>query len=281
MGVETALTVGSMAAQGIGAGMSFAQASKQKKLMNEAQRAAEQATAAARAKLGVNYFEQLAVPMEAYEKEREALISSGAQAMQAGVESERGAAATAGRIQMAQTEAQAGQRAAMGKELSDLAKLTAEEESRLAGLRADLDISEAAANRMRERDAQRARARAMQQGFESVTGMIASGAPLINLYPGKKTGTTTDTGTTSSPSPEMQKQIQQGNEMPIKPSVEDFMQTQVTPYSGTSSGSEMIGGKTKEEIGNMDKLEYNIFINSLSPEEKDKLINMMNPFSIK
>jgi len=280
MGVETAMTAGSLLASGVGAGMSFAQAKKQKELMNDAQRQAEQAMSAAKLKLGVNYYEQLAVPMQAYEKEREALISQGAQAMQAGVESERGAAATAGRIQMAQTEAQAGQRAAMAKELSDLAKLTATEESRLAGLRADLDISEATAARLKERDAQRARAAYMMKGMESVTSGIKTAAPLIDLYLGKKTGITTDTGTTPSPSPEMQKQIQQGNEMPAKPSVEDFMQTQVTPYSGVSSGSEMIGGKTKEEIGNMDKLEYNIFISGLSPEDKDKLIGMMNPFSI-
>lgn len=230
MGVETALTVGSMAAQGIGAGMSFAQASKQKKLMNEAQRAAEQAVSDARAKLGVNYYEQLAVPMQAYEKEREALISAGAQAMQAGVESERGAAATAGRIQMAQTEAQAGQRAAMGKELSDLAKLTAAEESRLAGLRADLDISEAAANRLRELDAQRARARAMEQGFERVTGMIKSGDPLIDLYPGSK------------------EEIDLTN----------------------STNLQMIGGKTIKDISLMNQDELSKFISGLSPEDKDK-----------
>lgn len=230
MGVETALTVGSMAAQGIGAGMSFAQASKQKKLMNEAQRAAEQAVSEARAKLGVNYFEQLAVPMQAYEKEREALISAGAQAMQAGVESERGAAATAGRVQMAQTEAQAGQRAAMAGELAGLEKLTATEESRLAGLRADLDISEAAANRLRERDAQRARTRAMEQGFESVTGMIESGAPLIDLYPGKK------------------KEIDLTN----------------------LTNLQMIGGKTTKDISLMNQDELSKFIKGLSPEDKDK-----------
>ena len=271
MGVETALTVGSMAAQGIGAGMSFAQASKQKKLMNAAQRAAEQATAAARAKLGVNYFEQLAVPMQAYEKEREALISAGAQAMQAATESERGAAAAAGRVQMAQTEAQAGQRAAMAGELAGLQKLTAAEESRLAGLRADLDISEATANRMRERDAQRARAQAIQQGFAGVTGMIESGAPLINLYStqrgegplgeGAKLASTTAglTGVTKG-----------------------AMTGATTGTSTDITGVEKIGGKTIEEISRMSKFEYDAFINGLSTEDKNKFVSTMSPnfFSI-
>lgn len=266
MGVETALTVGSMAAQGIGAGMSFAQASKQKKLMNEAQRAAEQAVSEARAKLGVNYFEQLAVPMQAYEKEREALISAGAQAMQAATESERGTAAAAGRVQMAQTEAQAGQRAAMAGELAGLQKLTAAEESRLAGLRADLDISEAAANRLRERDAQRARAQAMQQGFESVTGMIESGAPLINLYSRK-------------------------NE---KASPEYMQSMQGTVGARTSNA--LIEGQSQlpsldgfdmSQISKMTPDEYDNFIKNLSPEDKAKLSDYvlkmskgMNFFSI-
>jgi hypothetical protein len=185
MGVETAMTIGSVAASGIQAGASFAQAAKQKKLMNEAERASEQAMAAARAKLDINYYEQLAVPMQAYEKFREALISHGAQAMQAGVESDRGVAATAGRIYMGQTEAQAGQRAAMATELSDLDKLKAAEESRLTGLKADLDISEATAEQQRLRDAAAARNRAIQQGFAGVTSMVKTGAPLIPLYLGK------------------------------------------------------------------------------------------------
>jgi len=230
MGVETAMTAGSLLASGVGAGMSFAQAKKQKELMNEAQRQAEQAMSAAKLKLGVNYYEQLAVPMQAYEKEREALISQGAQAMQAGVESERGAAATAGRIQMAQTEAQAGQRAAMAKELSDLAKLTATEESRLAGLRADLDISEATAARLKERDAQRARAAYMMKGMESVTSGIKTAAPLIDLYLGKK---------------------------------DEIDLTDLTNL-------QMIGGKTTKDISLMNQDELSKFIKGLSPEDKDK-----------
>lgn len=274
MGVETALTVGSMAAQGIGAGMSFAQASKQKKLMNEAQRAAEQATAAARAKLGVNYFEQLAVPMEAYEKEREALISAGAQAMQAATESERGAAAAAGRVQMAQTEAQAGQRAAMAGELSGLQKLTAEEESRLAGLRADLDISEAAANRLDAQRARERRAQAIQQGFAGVTGMIESGAPLINLYSTQRGEGPLGEGAKLASTAAGLTGVTKG-----------AMTGATTGTSTDITGVEKIGGKSEEEIGSMTPDEYKKFIEGLTPEDQSKLskyvLNMMNPFSIK
>ena len=53
------------------AGMSFSQASKQKKLQRQAERDADKATAEARGKLDVNYAEQMSIKKEAYDAERE------------------------------------------------------------------------------------------------------------------------------------------------------------------------------------------------------------------
>jgi hypothetical protein len=86
--------------------MSFVQAGNQKKAQRQAERDADQAMQEARKKLEVNYYDTLSIQKEPYELEREALLSQGAQAIQAGVESERGAAATAGRVQMAMNEGQ-------------------------------------------------------------------------------------------------------------------------------------------------------------------------------
>lgn len=252
---ERILTGGSIVGSTIGTVGSFIQAAKQNKLMKQAQADAQKAMDEARAKLDVNYYKQLAVQKEPYELEREALLSSGAQAIQAGVESERGAAATAGRIQMAQIEGQAGQRTAMGKELSDLAKLTVAEESRLRDEKAMLDLAEAQGQQKMAADAQKAKAQAIQQGFAGLTSAIGQGAKLMSLYPKTTDTTTTPTTTTSSLSPEMQKQIQE------------------------DGGEGMIGGKSQEEISNMDKMEYNIFVNSLSPEDRDKLNSIFDPFS--
>ena len=182
MGVETALAVGGLTASSIGAVASFAQAAKQNKLMKQAQADAQTAMNEAKAKLDVNYYKQLAIQKEPYELEREALLSSGAQAIQAGVESERGIAATAGRIQMAQIEGQAGQRTAMGKELSDLAKLTVAEESRLRDEKAMLDLYEAQGQQQMAADAQKAKTAAITGGFESLTSAIGQGAQLVPLY---------------------------------------------------------------------------------------------------
>ena len=162
-------------------GMSFLQAGKQRKAQSDAERDADAAMAAARKKLEVNFYDNLSIQKEPYELEREALLAQGAQAIQAGVESERGAAATAGRIQMAQQEGQAGVRSAFGQELSALEKLSAQEDSRLRDVGAQLDLGEVAGAQLAAANAQELGAQATQQAMQGVQSMgkqIASFSPL-------------------------------------------------------------------------------------------------------
>ena len=180
---STALAIGGLAVSAGSAGMSFAQANKQRKLQDKAQAEANQAMAEARKKLEVNYYDQLSVPKEAYEREREALLSSGAQAMQAGVEgSTRGAAATAGRVQAGMNQAQGDIRTDMAKELSDLQKLSAEEDSRLRDVGVQLDLGEVEGAQQAARDAQEARTAAINQGMQSATSALQQGIQLAPLY---------------------------------------------------------------------------------------------------
>lgn len=187
------MAIGTAAAIGLGisaasAGASFAQASKQNRLRREAESAADKAMQEARKALDVNYYESLGIQKEPYELQRQALLSAGAQAIEAGVESERGAAATAGRVMMAQNEAQAGVRTEMGKEMMDLEKLTAQEESRLRDVGAQLSLEEVAGAQQAASDAQRAQAAAIAQGAQSLTSagqQVIAGA---DLY--AKTGST-------------------------------------------------------------------------------------------
>ncbi len=124
--------------------MSFAQAKKQREMQQEAQREADKAFQEAQEKLAVNYLEGLSIAKEPYELERENLLQAGAAALQAGVEGEtRGAAATAGQVLMAQQAQAAQQRSAMSREMQDLKKLAAQEESRLQGARVELDLGKA------------------------------------------------------------------------------------------------------------------------------------------
>ena len=186
MAVGTALAIGGLVASAASTVGSFAQAGKQRRLQNQAQADAEKAMNEAKKALDVNYYAGLSIQKEPYELQREALLSQGAQAIEAGVESERGAAATAGRIYGAQNVAQGDVRTAMGKEMSDLEKLTAQEESRLRDVGVQINMEEAAGAQQAAADAQRAAAQATQAGFAGIQSMGQQALSMVPLY-GKTT----------------------------------------------------------------------------------------------
>lgn len=170
------------ASSAAGGAMSFVQANKQKKLQKEAEAEADKAMASARARLDVNYMEALSIQKEPYELQREAMVAQGAQATDAAQESERGTAAAAGRVQMAQNEAQAGIRTAMGKELTEIERLKVAEESRLRDLQTQLDLGEVEGAQMAARNAQEMAAQQTAQGFEGLQSAATQVANMIPLY---------------------------------------------------------------------------------------------------
>jgi len=179
-----------------GAAMSFFQASKQSRLMSEAETAAAEAMAQARKDLGKNFYAGLSIQKEPYELQREAMMGTAAQAIEAGRESERGTAATAGRIYEAAQQGQGDIRTQMGQELMGLEKLTAQEESRLRDINANISLQEAQGYQQMAADAQEASAKSIQQGFGALQTGIQQGIQMIPLYPKKgekKTTPTTDT----------------------------------------------------------------------------------------
>lgn len=183
MAALTSIAAGVGIATSVGGSiMSFSQANKQKKLQKEAEAEADKAMTAARARLDVNYMEALSVQKEPYELQREAMVAQGAQATDAAQESERGAAAGAGRVQMAQNEAQAGIRTAMGKELTDIERLKVAEEARLRDLNVQLDLGEVEGAQMAARNAQEMAAQQTAQGFEGLTSAATQAANLAPLY---------------------------------------------------------------------------------------------------
>ena len=180
MAVLTTATIAGLAATAATTTGSFIQASKQKKLQKEAEAEADRALADARKKLEVNFYKNLGLQKEPYELEREALLSAGAQALQSGVEgSQRGAAATAGRVQLAE---QAGQRkiaGAMGQDMFDLQKLATQEESRLRDIGGALDIREVEGQQAKAQAAEAARQAQMQQAIAGVGEFVKGAGNLI------------------------------------------------------------------------------------------------------
>jgi hypothetical protein len=182
------MAIGTAAAIGIGLSvasttMSFVQAGNQAKAQRQAESDADKAMQEAKQKLDVNYYDKLSIQKEPYELEREALLAQGAQAIQAGAESERGAAATAGRVQMAMNEGQAGMRSAMGQELSGLEKLSAQEDSRLRDVGTQLNLEEVAGAQLAAANAQELGAQALTQGMQGLTSIgqqYIAGSELYN-----------------------------------------------------------------------------------------------------
>ena len=181
MAVATA-AIGGLVIAGVSAGASFSQASKQRNLQAQAEQDATKAMAEARKKLDVNFAEKMSVKKEAYDLEREALLSAGAQATEAGMDSERGSAATAGRVYAAQQAGQAGVRGAMADEMTNIENSIIEEDSRLRDLNVGLDLEEVAGNQQRAALAEARAEQSKQQGIQSAiklgTMAIQYGLPL-------------------------------------------------------------------------------------------------------
>ena len=182
MGVATAVAIGGLALSAGTTAMSFVQAGEQKSKQRQAEAAAAAAMAEARKKLGINYTDELAVKKEPYELQREAMLSAGAQAIQAGAESERGAVATAGKVLMAQNEAQAGIRTAMGAEMTEIQNKQIQEQSRLRDLGVQLDLGEAEGAQMAAANAEQAATTAQAQGMQGLMSTAQQGLNMMPLY---------------------------------------------------------------------------------------------------
>jgi len=184
MAAITAVAAGvSMATTAATTGASFIQASKQKKLQAKAERDAKKAIAEAKGLLEVNPYKALAVDMTPYEREREALLSAGAQVLEATREGEqRGVGAGAGKVLASQLKAQQDVTTAQSKELAKLKKLTAQEEAVLRKEKTTLAKEEAEGAQLAAKDAQQARAQSIQQGMEGVTSLVGQGLKAMPLY---------------------------------------------------------------------------------------------------
>jgi hypothetical protein len=241
-------------------GMSFAQARKQRRLQRDAEDKAAQMMSEARKKLEVNYYDQLAIQKEPYELEREALISAGAQAIEAGKESERGAAAVAGRVQMAQQQGQRDIAAAMGQEMLGLEKLSAQEESRLRDVGVQLDLAEVEGAQMAAAQSAEAANIATQQGVQGIVSMGQQVASMAPLYARNKPAEIAAMGGAGM-TPEQYKAF--GN---------------VPEYEGSKFGPAGKDGFTNLDfgvIGQMNKQQYNQFLRQLSSQQRQMLF--MNP----
>ena len=184
MPIGTLLTVASLAAQAGSAGGSFAQAARSRRMKEDAERAAEKAVREARKRGEVNYYDQLAIAKSPYDLEREAMVQSAAQAMEAAREaSQRGVAATAGRLQQFQAKGQRDIASRMESEQQRIEQLKATEGARMADMMYNLSLAEAEGAQLAARDAEAARSQALTSGLKSTASLVGQLATLPALYP--------------------------------------------------------------------------------------------------
>ena len=179
MAAATSIALGISA---LGTGASFVQAGKQNSLAKDAQTAADKAFKDAEAQLDVNYFEQLGISKTPYENQRNAITQASAQAMEVAKESDRGGAATAGRVLAQSNLAQQNITDQQTKDLEALNKLVATEESKLGTSRANLSLSQAEGAGIASAQAQNAANQSIAQGIKGIGDMAMMGLEASELY---------------------------------------------------------------------------------------------------
>ncbi len=173
--VSTGLAIG-------GAGMNFAQAAKQNKLQQEAESDTAKAMKAARDKLNTNFYKGLDINLKSFEQERDALAGVGQQLLQAGQESQRGAAATAGRVMAGIQEGEKDITNRQTQSLENLEKLVAGEESRLNMAETRLDLAEAEGAQEAAAEAAENEAAAITAGIQGLGSAAAGLSESSELY---------------------------------------------------------------------------------------------------
>ncbi len=197
MGMETISTVGGLVSSGVGMAMSFSEMAKQKDAQNKAEADAAQAMVDARKRLDVNYYDKLAINKEPYELEREALNVSAAQSLSAANEGDqRGIAAAAGRVQMANNVQQGNVRTAEGNDMLNLQKMSAQQDTANNNANVALDQGEIKGAQMAAAQAGQYANQAEQNLITGVTGAIGQAAKLPALFPKTKDTTTTPDNST-------------------------------------------------------------------------------------
>ena len=259
MAIATATAIG-LGITAVSTGASFAQQAKQKKEQKKAENEAAKYLADARKKLDINFYEQLGIQKEPYELAREAVTSTAAQALEAGRESERGAAATAGRVFLGAGQEQRKIATEMGQEMQALDKAVAAEEDQLRDMQANLDLRESAGA---QQAAAVAEARAAQAGTQAMKGVASLGgqiAAAVSDYEksgGQREFSKIAEGATNA-----------------KLSQQQFQQQLAAFGSANPTFGNLAG------VGAMDPMKFQSFMIGLSPEYLKQLNAAFNPTGV-
>lgn len=182
VGFAAIAAIGGLASTALTTGFSIGDMRRMRKLQKESDADALKFRQEADKFLEVNVYDQLGIQMKPYELEREALASVGAQSIEAGRESERGAAATAGRVYAGYSDAIRDIQTRQGQEMADLEKLSAAEDSRLRDIKAQLALDEAEGAQQASAMYDERAAQATKNAIAGGISMLGQAAKLAPLY---------------------------------------------------------------------------------------------------
>jgi len=179
------IILGSVAAASslAGGALSFSQASKQRKAQEKAQIESEKLMQQARDRMQTRFYEQLQVPMEAYERQFRETTAQQKQALQALQESDpRTLAAGIGKLGAVASSENERIKEAMARDLFNLQKMKAEEQRAINEEMVGMDVAQAADQNIREREAAYARASAIQGGIAGIGGAVSAANEIVPLF---------------------------------------------------------------------------------------------------
>lgn len=183
MGLETAIAIGSMAIQAGGSGFSFAQAAKQRKELDKANKAAQKAVSEAKALTDMNQLDKLQVPLEPYKTMSREVTAQQMQSLQALQESDaRSLAAGVGKIGAVGTDYLEKVRGVMSQDIYNNDLLKAQEDIRLQNQKMTIAQSEAEGAQLAAADAQKYRNQAITQGVQGLAGAALTGVNMLPEY---------------------------------------------------------------------------------------------------
>lgn len=163
--------------------MSFIGARKQKRLAADAERAAAMAMAEVEKELTKNEMDALAIKKEPYEIMEDQLNAQIATQMAQNREGDqRGVGVGASRVQAGTLEAAGGIRTAMGTDLMELDKLSADEATRKSDIRTQIKLGEAAGAQNAAAQANDARTQLNQQALAGVGSVAAQSLAMLPTY---------------------------------------------------------------------------------------------------
>ena len=168
-------------------GKGIAQTVKQRKLQKKADREAAKAMTEMEAIFDKNTYENLGIPKEVYEMQREATLATAASYTQAAQEgSQRGVGAVTGQGLQAAQAAQAQISAAQAQQMFELDKLIAGEEARKDQMKAIAKMQNIQGAQAASRQAADAAERGSETTAAGVMGMIGVGLEAVPLITGDR-----------------------------------------------------------------------------------------------